>query len=226
VPQPDQLAKAELLPITWEGDQARVLDREQRLIVQFNPETLKVVFSNQTSGGDQRGGSATQFTARGSTKLSFDLWFDVTAPQPDQSEFRDVRELTKKVVFFMKPHDGNDNAPPGVRFLWGSFLFEGVMESVNENLEYFSEDGRPLRAQASVTLAQQEIQIRIHAQGTPGAGGTPPVGTQPQRPAAEGETLQGIAGSLGQQDQWQQLANRIDVENPRRLPMGFNIPLR
>ena len=49
--------------------------------VQFNPETLKVSFSNQivppaTSGSasDQRGTSTTQFVGKGTTKLSVQLY--------------------------------------------------------------------------------------------------------------------------------------------------------
>ena len=71
MPEPIKLLKAELREISWD-DQQQVQegDPEKTVQVQFNPETLKVNFSNQKAGGDQRGGSAVQFVGAGSTKLS------------------------------------------------------------------------------------------------------------------------------------------------------------
>ena len=59
MPQPQKLAKALLQEITWNENQ-EVRELERKVNVQFNPETLKVSYANQSSGGDQRGGSATQ----------------------------------------------------------------------------------------------------------------------------------------------------------------------
>ena len=57
--------------------------RTRWVTVQFNPETLKVTFANQivqgSGAGDQRGSPARQFVGAGTTKLSLQLWFDVTA---------------------------------------------------------------------------------------------------------------------------------------------------
>lgn len=47
-------------------------------------------------------------------------------------------------------------APALVRFHWGSFIFQGVLEQYSETLEYFTPDGVPLRARVSVTLTQQK----------------------------------------------------------------------
>lgn len=224
MPQPRTLAKAELQAITWEGDQ--VVELEKRVTVQFNPESLKVSFANQTSGGDQSGGSATQFVAQGTTKLAFDLWFDVTAPQPDGREEDDVRKLTEDVVYFLRPSSDIGDVPPGVRFLWGSFLFEGVMESVNENLEFFSEEGRPLRAGVSVNLSQQEIQFKFGEALSPGLGTTPTPGSVPTDQAREGDSVQSVAGRRGRPESWQRIALANGIENPRRLAPGTPIDTR
>src|SRR4051812_18967920 len=100
--------------------------------VQFNPESLKVTFANQLvqpQGGDQAAGNpGRQFVGAGTTKLALQLWFDVTAMEQDPVD--DVRRLTQKVIYFMTPQksdaDANKLAPPGVRFQWGSFLFDGM----------------------------------------------------------------------------------------------------
>jgi hypothetical protein len=233
MPQPQTVAKAELREIVWGDDQqAREVNPNNPVVVQFNPETLKVAFANQKAGGDQRGGSAVQFVGRGTTKLTLELWFDVTAPLPQGTAppeggaqpVRDVRRLTKRVADFITPKkvQGEQDKwiPPGVRFLWGTFLFDGVMDSINETLEYFSNDGRPLRASVSISITKQEIQFQFGAERPPGANGAPTPGTQPQQPARAGDTVQKIAGRAGRPNDWKAIAAANNIENPRQPGTG------
>lgn len=224
MPTPDRLEKARLVKITWD-EEGQVVETSDPVPVQFNPETLKVAYANRSAGGDQRGGSAVQFVGSGTTKLSLDLWFDVTAPAPSRpaDEADDVRLLTRKVVDFIEPKPTGEEdkfIPPGMRFLWGSFLFEGVLDSINESLEFFSEEGRPLRAKLTLSLTSQRIQFEFNpAFGQAGAG-APASATRPQTPVREGESVQQAAAREGRQDEWQEIANRNDVDNPRNLPAG------
>lgn len=219
--------------------------------VQFNPETLKVSFANQVvqpqGGGDQRGQQARQFVGAGTTKLTLQLWFDVTARPlpPGKDAVNDVRELTKEVAYFITPKP-NDQAPaggsggaaqpqmvpPAVRFIWGSFQFDGMLESLEENLEYWSHDGRPLRASLGLALSQQKITFAFNrdgAGGSPAAGGgrglpsTP--GTSPLAQAPSGSTLQGLAAGAGVGADWQSIAAANGIENPRLLAPGQLIDL-
>jgi len=113
MPRPVQLQKAKMSVIDFVGgDNATVVVGSPSIEVQFNPESLKLTYSNSMTGGDQSGGSSMQFVGQSTTKLSFDLWFDVSAPQPqraqddgspDDSTVNDVRKLTGYVVGFMKP---------------------------------------------------------------------------------------------------------------------------
>jgi len=230
VPRPERLAKAELQDVYWDSSGAvHEGDPEKRLVVQFNPESLTVTYANQNAGGDQRGGSAMQFVGKGTTKLALDLWFDVTEPLPDGSiePSGDVRKLTEKVNYFIKPKaaEGRDDKwiPPGVRFLWGTFLFEGVVESITERLEYFSADGKPLRANVSLSISSQEIQFRFNP-ASPTAGGRPGPDTGPQRLAREGESLQQMVAASGRED-WRSVAEANGIENPRRLEPGTRISM-
>ena len=227
MPQPQTLMKAELREITWDNQQ-RAQETGRNLPVQFNPETLKVSYANQSAGGDQRGGSTIQFVGQGTTKLTFDLWFDVTAPQPDGSSQTDVRKLTENVVKFIqpKPSDEDKFVPPGVRFLWGTFLFDGIMDSINETLDYFSEEGKPLRASLQIGLSKQAIQFEFGNQQSPGLGSNATPGTRPLEQARAGDTMQSLMGRKGQQDNWQPVANANDIDNPRRIPPGTPINTR
>ena len=214
MPDPVLLEKAELRELDAKFNEVR---DGAKMRVQFNPETLKVSFANQvkTPEGSQGGTAALQFVSTGTTKLSLQLWFDVTAPQVDTDD-KDVRKLTKRVAQYMMPSDKNPKAPPAVRFVWGTFVFDGVMESLEESLEMFSPDGRPLRASVSVSLTQQRITFAFVNRP----------GDQPEtRMAKAGSTVQGMANNAGKGDDWQDIAAANGIENPRMLVPGTIIDM-
>jgi hypothetical protein len=194
-----------------------------RVEVQFNPETLKVTFANaivQPQGGDQSAGnSGRQFVGAGTTKLALTLWFDVTAMEKDPVD--DVRRVTTKVVYFMTPQksdaDPKKLSPPGVQFQWGSFLFKGIVEALDESLEYFSPDGKPLRASMTLTLSQQKIlESKFDGDGT--------VGQRPFKAAKQNDSLQKMAAKQGKND-WQSIAAANGIEDPMRMAPGTLVDL-
>jgi len=205
----------------------------QTVEVQFNPETLKVTFANeikQPEGGDQGANtSGRQFVGSGTTKLALQLWFDVTAMEQDPVD--DVRRLTQKVVFFMTPQKSDENpaklAPPGVRFTWGSFIFDGMVEALEESLEYFSSDGKPLRASISMTLSQQKIlETKFGDMATiPVRPGHKPPGHAPMKQARDGDSLQSMAANKKGGNGWQGIAAANDIEDPLRMVPGQLIDL-
>lgn len=237
MPDIDHPAKAQLQEL--DAQMKDVLPGSQPITVQFNPETLKVSFSNQVAqsdkAGSQTGGAAIQFVGAGTTKLSLQIWFDVSAQPPEtQNPVTDVRDMTKKVVYFITPHKQPDGKylPPAVRFMWGSFQFDGIMDSLDESLELFSNDGIPLRSSMSLSLSQQKILELTRKTGSastppgvtaPGGGGVP--GTQPLAQATSGDTLQGMAASAGLGLSWQGIAAANGIENPRLLAPGQLVDL-
>ena len=199
----------------------------QRVEVQFNPESLKVTFANQIvepKGGDQAAGNGgRQFVGAGTTKLGLQLWFDVNAMEKDPVD--DVRRLTQKVVYFMTPQpsdtDKNKLAPPGVRFSWGSFVFDGMVDGMEETIEFFSPQGKPLRASITLTLSQQKI---LEAKFT-GDGNVPArPGQTPLKAAKAGDSLQSMAAKGGKGD-WQSIAGANGIEDPLRLVPGQLVDL-
>jgi Contractile injection system tube protein len=70
----------------------------------------------------------------------------------------DGKEGTKAKTRTIKTHYA-----PLIRLVWGSFLFEGVISSYSETLEYWSPEGVPLRAKVSVTLQQVTHKLQITA---------------------------------------------------------------
>lgn len=227
-----KLEKAQLWEL--EPDFKSEKDGGKRVTVQFNPETLKVSFANQIAtpegAGDQKGTPARQFVGAGTTKLSLQLWFDVSSPLSEaatpegETEVTDVRKLTQEVAYFITPiEEGKKFVPPAVRFLWGSFQFEGIMDALEESLEFFSSEGKPLRASMSLSLSQQKITkftFRDTGSAPGAAAGAPPAGTKPMTQAPANSTLQGLASNQGRGDLWQVIAELNGIENPRLLEPG------
>jgi hypothetical protein len=217
-----QLEKATLQKI--DSDFETASSPEYKVTVQFNPETLKVTYANQISTPaaprNSSGTPAQQFVGAGTTKLSLQLWFDVTAEMAPEIQQRDVRLLTEKVAFFITPDEDNNNVIPAVRFVWGSFQFSGLMESLDESLELFSEDGIPLRASMTLGLTRQKITKFKFGKTANTTLAGPAAGTRPLKAAPAGKTLQGMASSQGKGDNWQAIAAANNIENPRLLQPG------
>jgi len=221
------LEKAKLIEL----DQAFKDKKEggQTVDVQFNPESLKLTYANQleqAKGGDQGSGNAgRQFVGGGTTKLALQLWFDVTAMQENPVD--DVRRLTKKIVYFMNaqkstdPKDKGKMVPPGVRFSWGSFLFDGMVEGMEETIEFFSPEGKALRASITLTMSQQKILI---AEFEEPSKVDQLLGRKPLTRAKQGDSLQNIAAKKGNID-WQSIAAANGIEDALRLPAGQLIDL-
>ena len=221
----DKVIRAELRELKANGQESGY-----RVPVQFNPETLKVSFANQLEQKSDT--SSTQYVGKGTTKLSVLLWFDVTGPERQEvPKVKDVRDLTKSIVYFITPKPADDDktkvVPPGIRFLWGSFQFDGIVESLEESLEFFSKEGRPLRASVSLNLSQQKIEFLQNAIKDPQGGKAP--GKEPLAEASIGDTLQDMAAGLGKAQDWQKIAAANGIENPRLLRPGqlinMNVPV-
>lgn len=236
---PDQvkIKKAILQQIAW-NEEGQVSSEGPKFEVQFNPETLNVAFSNQVAGGDQAGGSAIQFNSKGTTKLTFDLIFDVTDPKIAErfnadnkpASIKDVRKITKLVADFMQTErsgSGRDArfTPPGIRFSWGSFRFDGVVNSITEKLEFFSPAGIPLRATLNVSITKQDVDVNFNAPDTD-AQGNPNAGTAETATPEQGKnSMADQTNKNGTPKPWQGDALANGIENPLDLPLGQPLSL-
>lgn len=223
-------AKARLIEL--EDDMSGKKSGGKDIAVQFNPETLKLQYANQikdnsSGGGDQaQGTSGRQFVGSGTTKLSVQLWFDATTPDAGGA-VDDVRRMTEEVLFFIQPRETPQGSgkwlPPKVRFLWGSLLFDGLVDSVEETLEYFSSEGKPLRSSIAIGLSQQKIlKTKFEDSGRASAQGNGPK-TGFQTPMGVGDTLQSAAQAAGLD--WTEVAKANDIDNPRFPGAGSLVDL-
>jgi hypothetical protein len=157
--QPPQVAKATLT----------AMPSGTPLEVHFNPASM--VYSVENSVAQQAGlPKKAQYVAQFSGKLTMDLQFDSTDTGSD------VRIYTNKVAMFMQatgtaqaaaansaPPSSNGGtqsappkAPPVLQFQWGSYTFQGIMDSFKETIDFFSADGIALRALVSIGLSRQD----------------------------------------------------------------------
>ena len=226
----NKLVKATLGEVTWSTNKWVPVPKPPAFEVQFNPQSLKVNYANQKAGGEQNKGSPVQFVGKGTTKLSLELVFDITILEIDDAANveKDVRRFTDKVKYFMKPVKKGTRGsgakqedvflPPAVEFIWGQFTFDGVMDSVDETLDFWSEDGYPLRATLSVSISQQEIIVPpSDATITPFQS---PTGANEFVTPPKGKGLADVAGK-----NYRAIAAANGIENPRILPIGVMLDL-
>jgi phage tail-like protein len=124
---PPALRKAELRELD-EGLRTEI-NKDRWVRVQMNPQALVL----------------SSLTENPAARLAVELWFDGD----------DVLGLTQRVAYFATARAGK--GPPGVRFAWGELRFDGHVEALDETLDFFSPEGRPLRARLSLSLRGETL---------------------------------------------------------------------
>ncbi len=220
----NQVKRAKLVEIEWNADQSKATKPRNAMEVnfQFNPQTLKLTISNRNAGGEQPGGSTKQHIGATSTKLSVELLFDTS------NEGTNVRLLTERVEYFLRPKGKapRHSTPPGVRFEWGTFLFEGVVDSMDETLDYFSAEGVPLRATVALSLSHQKILAERAGKSNRSEAAIPSRSTPGQQAlavASDGDSIAQVAARNGGSNNWKALASANNIDDPLRLPAGILI---
>jgi len=130
--------------------------RENKVQVHFNPESLDITFTNSVEKGRKNQPaqvSGTETTAQ----LSMELVFDTTLNGID------VRIETNKLARLMDPaqqtprrNKNSRKIPSIVIFQWGTIWFEGYINSYREMIDFFSSEGVPLRATVTLSMTQQQ----------------------------------------------------------------------
>ncbi len=229
--------RAKLIPVSGSNDQP---DLPNAVDVQFNPASLKVSLSNTLKENPRQGNSrASQFVDKSSSTLAVELLFDTTyidnaaeaiyrdrAQQEGRSRANieagsDVRLLTKRIAeAFIKPVEGGSQlgAPNRCLFQWGAFEFLGMVQGFEETLDFFSPEGRPLRATVTLRLSEDRYQFRSRevaqaARETPQLSGTG-AGNDDSKPSQQASPVPGGAGG-GSEPGWRDTAMFNGIESPR-----------
>jgi hypothetical protein len=154
---------------------------------QFNPSTLRLTYNNQF--GDGKPFSHARETV---AKLDVELVFDNSGiGYTVMDELSQLTAMTRSdAVAPANPSSGTPPPPSGrvpvIEFRWAGKLFEGVVESMTQTIEYWTREGIPLRATVQLSLKETgspEYDKYLHTTRpeppTPSVTPTPASGDKP-----------------------------------------------
>lgn len=217
-----KLAKLTITPLEKQGEQYNRL-LKKAISVQFNPEAYSISKSVNWGPPENSSGQGTnterqvnaptvEFKGGGSRQLTLELFFDVT----EAVNGEDVRQETNKIVALTRIE--RDEAHPRVcEVSWGEapvgsdFPFIGVITSLTQNFTLFKGNGKPLRANLSVSFLEFLAPLVDKRQTDP---------ELTTRIIKRGDTLSSIAAQVYRNPKlWRIIAQANQLDDPRNLEM-------
>ena len=201
----------------------------------FNPKELSVEKSNQFAEVNIPGlpSPIFQFVRGNARTVTMDLFFDT------YEEGTDVRMFTDRITgwdagsMFSKLSGGAKglmdidsglHAPPICLFIWGTFVFQCIIERVSKRFTMFLPEGIPVRAALNITLKEyREVDIQVKEIALQSADLTK------RWVVKQGDSLWSIAAKeYGNPADWRLIAEANSIDNPRILNPGQElvIPLK
>lgn len=179
----------------------------------FNPTELQLSKQNTFQEVPIPGLNAPpiQFVRGASEKLTFDAIVDTS------DDMTNVRTKYVDPLRNLLAINGDLHAPPVVQFVWESFRFTGVIESLNVTFTLFSDQGWPVRAKLGFALKEYTTvkqQQQLAQNKSPDLEKTYVV--------KRGDTLSAIAQlAYGDPTQWRAIATANAILDPRMLVPGL-----
>ena len=209
-------SKATFAKLTSSG--SPLTDSSDQVVCDFNPETFAITQSVRWDQRPRIGQNVPDLTFIGGAGRELevrDLLFDSTDDSSDVRNKYSLLLTLASVDTTQENQTTGKSQPDGVMFQWGSFLaFSAVVKKVSQNFLLFKQDGTPLRAKVSVTLAE----LPPTAQTTNPTSRSIPRKTHIVR---EAETLDYIAyEEYGDPAQWRHIALANDLSDPKKLIPG------
>jgi hypothetical protein len=218
----NRLEKLTITPLAKRGNDYETLPD---IPVMFNPESYSISKSvkwDTPSSGSSGSNTQTQsrlnapiiqFGGGESRQLSLDLFFDIT----DSTTLDDVRAETNKLVELTRIQRDEDQ-PRVCRIAWGQaptnsdFPFTGVVTSLTQKFVQFSREGKPVRANLTVSF-KEFLDPELDRRKT-----DPELTTRMVR---GGETLSSIAADVYRDPRrWRVIADANGIDNPRHIAAG------
>ena len=177
--------------------------------VQFNPASLKVGLTNRIQDEDTSGtgGQPRQNTRVTTSKLETELIYDTTETGSD------VRIKTKELKDMAIAAPATPPAPAKIEFRWGNFKFVGVIESLNETLDFWAAEGVPLRSTIQLVIQNVDGGADTNASGTLASATLNPI-------PAGGTGTTGAATAAGDPRAGRAVAAANGIENMRMTAGG------
>lgn len=159
-----------------------------RFYVQFNPAELSVdeavgvadgedgqerfgkLFSVGTVGWQYPAAQTLPRRQKDRLTLSATLFFN-TLNDLYQDTYEDVRDYIRKLYPYTNKTAGSQREVKQIYFFWGSIAVAGVLTRLNVRYTMFAPDGRPVRAQAEITITGDYVGEACGTASAPGAAG-------------------------------------------------------
>jgi len=208
----------------------------KKISVQFNPAELS--FSKTATMAEIAvpglDAPVLQFIRGGTETLTLELLFDSTG----KKGMGDAAESVSKDVddfYALVKQDAKMHAPPVCRFSWGEpsglvgkkdsevshapFWFKCVVESVDRKFTLFSPRGLPLRARVTVKLREYQTVEEM-------VGKLQSADHTKSRSLRRRERLDQLAAQeYGSAAEWRRIADKNDIDDPRRIEPGTLLQL-
>ena len=214
--------------LTSEAGMKKKGDENSKVTFLFNPNEFTVERTNQYAEKQFPGrpSSTFQFVKGGARTLTMNLFFDT------YEKGTDVRALTDKITGWDSASSGGIavqkglmdiysdlHTPPVVYFVWGSFIFRGIIESVTKKFTMFLPSGVPVRASLNVRMKEyKDDQTQLKEESLESSDRTKVWHVK------QGDTLWLIAAQeYGDPSLWRPIADQNNISNPRSLKPGSDI---
>jgi hypothetical protein len=211
-------ARIYVLPGNGEGKQA---DAESAIDVCFNPKEYSL--DKQVGWDSEKAFSDApnpEFKQPSPMSLSVTLQFDTYEERVSVRDkwVRQIEKLTmmkKQLKSDSSAQDKKDNRPPTILFVWGRFVFKGVIETLSQKYTMFLSDGTPVRAECALKIRNvldQNIDTGKDVSFSKDTAGGRSVDVGPQ------DRLDLIAHKeLGDAGRWAEIAAYNDIVDPGNI---------
>lgn len=133
--------------------------------VMYNPDKFSISHSNSSDNGKSiiLGEPNDKFLHRNPRSLKMELFFDGTESSPSDIKGFGINTLVganqvdlqiKEFLAATTNIEGSIHRTPYLVFVWGTFIFPGIIESADVSYSLFSSDGRPLRARVNISVKE------------------------------------------------------------------------
>lgn len=191
----------------------------------FNPKEFSVEKSNQFAEVNIPGlpSPVYQFVRGNARSISMELFFDTYELKQDVRLFTDRitgwdsgSMFSKMPVKGLMDIDSDLHAPPVCLFVWGTYIFQCIIDRVSKRFTMFLPEGIPVRATLNITLKEyREVDIQTKEIAVQSSDLTK------KWLVKEGDTLLSIASKeFGTPNEWRLIAEINDIDNPRFLKPG------
>jgi hypothetical protein len=216
-----KLERARIYILPGNGDGKTINDADSAIDVCFNPKEYSLDKSVDWEPEKAFSDAANvEFKQPSPMSLSVTLQFDTYEERVSVRDkwVRQIEALTmmkKQLTSKATVQEKKDNRPPTILFVWGRFIFQGVVESLSQKYTMFLSDGTPVRAECALKIRNvlnQTIDSGTDTKFNKAAGGSKSVDV------SDGDRLDLLAAKhLGDAGRWAEIAAFNDIVDPGNI---------